>query len=94
MESDIKELLKKNLEASERTLHLVEKMHRATLWARFFSFLKWVVIVGGLAYGYMAIQPMLNQLLGISQQVGDLQKMIPSGGEGLDSLIKGFINSK
>ncbi len=92
MESDIKELLKKNLEASERTLHLVEKMHRAALWARFFSFLKWVVIIAGLAYGYMAIQPMLNQILGISQQVSGLQKMIPSGGGDLEGLIKGFMN--
>lgn len=91
MEHDIKELLKKNLEVSERTLLLVEKMHRAVLWARFFSFLKWVVIIGGLAYGYMAIQPMLNQILGISQQVGSLQKMLPAGGN-FDSLLKGFLS--
>mgnify|MGYP001584060200 FL=1 len=85
---DIKDLLRKNLEVSERTLQLVEKMHRAALWARFFTLVKWVVIIGGLVWSYLALQPYIQQLLGISQQVGDLQKSIPAGG--LDSL-KGFL---
>ncbi|MDP3800026.1 MAG: hypothetical protein Q8Q90_01225 [bacterium] len=93
MSDDIKELLKKNLEASERTLHLVEKMHRVVLWARFFSLLKWVLIISFTVWSYMAIQPYLNQFLGISQQVGDLQKMIPSGSN-LDGIIKSFLNNK
>ncbi|MFY9493079.1 MAG: hypothetical protein WAP55_01140 [Minisyncoccia bacterium] len=90
MESDIKELLRKNLEISERTLQLVQKMHRAVLWARFFTLLKWIIIVGGLAWGYLAIQPVLQKALGISQQIGDLQKSLPSGG-GLDGILKNFI---
>lgn len=86
---DLKDLLRKNLEISERILHLVEKMHRAALWARFFTLLKWVVIIGGLVWGYLAIQPYIQQFLGLSQQVGDIQKSIPSGG-GLD-ILKGFL---
>ncbi|MEK7117701.1 MAG: hypothetical protein AAB861_02905, partial [Patescibacteria group bacterium] len=85
---DLKDLLRKNLEVSERTLRLVEKMHRAALWARFFTLVKWVVIIGGLVWSYLALQPYIQQFLGISQQVGDLQKSIPTGG--LDSL-KGFL---
>ena len=88
MMDDLRELLRKNLEVSERTLQLVEKMHRAALWARFFTLVKWVVIIGGLVWSYLALQPYIQQLLGISQQVGDLQKSIPAGG--LDSL-KGFL---
>ena len=91
MESDIKELLRKNLEVSERTLQLVQKMHRASLWSRFFTLLKWIIIIGGVAWGYLAIQPVLQKALGISQQIGDLQKTIPSGG-GFDSLLKSFLN--
>lgn len=90
MESDIKELLRKNLEVSERTLQLVQKMHRAALWARFFSLLKWAVIIGAAVWSYQAIQPYLQKALGISQQIGDLQKSLPSGG-GLEGILKNFI---
>ena len=85
---DLKDLLRKNLEVSERTLQLVEKMHRAALWARFFSLVKWALIIAFTVWSYLAIQPYIQQFLGISQKVGDLQKSIPTGG--LDSL-KGFL---
>ena len=90
MESDIKELLRKNLEVSERTLQLVQKMHRAVLWGRFFTLLKWVIIIGGVAWGYLAIQPFLQQLLGLGQQVSGLQKSLPSAGN-LDGILKSFL---
>jgi hypothetical protein len=88
MSEDLKELLRKNLEISERTLQLVEKMHRAALWARFFSLVKWSIIIAATVWGYLIIQPYIQQFLGISQQVGDLQKSIPTGG--MDAL-KGFL---
>ncbi|MEK7565142.1 MAG: hypothetical protein AAB394_01495 [Patescibacteria group bacterium] len=78
MESDIKELLKKNLEVSERTLHLVEKMHRAALWARFFNLLKWALIIAFTVWSYSAVQPYLQKFLGMSQQVGGLENFIKS----------------
>ena len=90
MESDIKELLRKNLEVSERTLQLVQKMHRAVLWGRFFTFLKWVIIIGAAVWSYQTIQPYLQKALGISQQIGDLQKSLPSG-SGLDGVLKSFL---
>lgn len=89
MSEDIKELLKKNLEVSERTLQLVQKIHRAALWARFFTFLKWVVIVGGLVWSYIALQPYLEKFLGISQQIGGLQNSLPNN-FGIESLLKNF----
>jgi len=70
MSEDLKELLRKNLEISERTLQLVEKMHRAALWARFFSLVKWSIIIAATVWGYLIIQPYIQQFLGISQQVG------------------------
>jgi hypothetical protein len=85
---DLKELLRKNLEVSERTLQLVERMHRAALWGRFFTLVKWVVIIVGLVWGYLAVQPYLQQILGISQQINDLQQS--AGATWLDTL-KGFL---
>lgn len=69
MSDDIKELLRKNLEISERTLELTQKMHRAALWARFFGLLKWAIIIGATVWGYLVIQPYLNQLLGLSNSI-------------------------
>ena len=85
LDPDLNELLKKNLEVSQRTLYLVEKMHRGILWGRFFSFLKWAIIIGVSVWSYIALQPYLQKALGIGQQLGNLQKSLPAGGN-LDSL--------
>ena len=69
MDSEIKELLRKNLEISERTLQLTQKMHRGILWSRFFGFLKWAIIIGATVWGYLALQPYLNQLLGLGNSI-------------------------
>lgn len=87
---ELKDLLRKNLEVSERTLKLVERMHRAALWARFFTLVKWIIIIGGLAWGYLAVQPYLQQILGMSQQISELQQS--AGTNWMDSL-KSFLNS-
>ena len=68
MDSEIKELLRKNLEISERTLQLTQKMHRGILWGRFFGILKWAIVIGGVIWGYLALQPYLQQFLGLSNQ--------------------------
>ena len=72
MSDDIKELLRKNLEISERTLQLTQKMHRGILWSRFFGFLKWAIIIGATVWGYLALQPYLEQFLGLSSQIEGL----------------------
>lgn len=69
MSDDIKELLRKNLEVSERTLQLVQKMHRGILWGRFFGLLKWVIIISAAVWGYLALQPYLNQLMGLGNSI-------------------------
>ncbi len=89
MSDEIKELLRKNLEVSERTLQLVQKMHRATMWARFFSLLKWALIIAFTVWSYLAIQPYLQKFLGISQQIGSLQNSLPKNLD-IGSLLKNF----
>lgn len=68
-DNDLKNLLEKNLEVSKETLKLVQKMHRAAMWAKFFGLLKWAIIIGGTVWGYLVIQPYLNQLLGLSNSI-------------------------
>ncbi len=69
MEHDIKQLLEKNLEVSQESLRLMQKMHRAAMWAKFFGLLKWAIIIGGTVWGYLVIQPYLNQLLGLGNSI-------------------------
>ena len=68
-DNEIKELLQKNLEVSQETLKLIQKMHRAAMWARFFSLLKWAIIIGATVWGYLVIQPYLKQLLGLGNSI-------------------------
>lgn len=87
MSEDIKKLLEKNLEVSERTLYLVQKMHRAALWARFFGLLKWAIIIGATVWSYLALQPYLEKLFSIGRQFGGLQELL-SPGDGADDLLQ------
>ena len=79
MDHDIKELLKKNLEVSERSLDILQKMRRASLWGRFFHLLKWLIIIGATVWSYLALQPYLQKFIGLGQQFNELQNSLPQG---------------
>ena len=64
MEPDLKLLLEKNLEATRKTLELVQKMHRAILWQRVTTIIKWIAIIGITVFSYLQIQPYLGTLYG------------------------------
>lgn len=63
MDDEIKELLEKNLEATEQTLKLVKKMHRTHIRGQIFSIIKWGLIVGVTVFSFIRLQPYLNMLL-------------------------------
>lgn len=86
MDDYIKKLLEKNLEVSERSYQLLQKMHRAALWGRFFYVFKWLIIIGLTVWSYLALQPYLQKLLGMGQQLNSLQNSLPSSG--LQDLLK------
>ena len=81
MDDEIKELLAKNLEATEQTLKLVKKIHRAHLWVQFFSLIKWGIIIAVSVFGFIQLQPYLNMILQTYGTVFDtvqkIQNVIP-----------------
>lgn len=85
-DSEIKELLKRNLEISERSLDILQKMRRASLWGRFFHLLKWLIIIGATVWSYLALQPYLQKFIGLGQQFNELQNSLPGGD--LQDLLK------
>lgn len=77
-EKGIKELLQKNLENSEESLKILQKMRRAAIMGRFFLVLKWALIIGLSVGAYYYIEPYLQALMNSYNAVNDLnQSNIP-----------------
>lgn len=57
MEEEIKSLLEKNLEVSERSLQVLKKLERALRWERIFSAVKWALVIGFIIFGFIQLQP-------------------------------------
>lgn len=78
---ELKDLLQKNLEVSEKTLKILKGMRRSAKLRTVLSALKWVVIIGLTAYSFFQLQPYLNILLqtyqGILNTAGQVNKILP-----------------
>lgn len=64
-----KDLLKKNLEVSEESLKILQKMHRAQIIGRTFKILKWLVIIAITLGVYYYIEPYLKVLINNLNQI-------------------------
>ena len=104
MDEEIKNLLKKNLEASEESLKILKTIHRDVWWRRFFGFAKFAIVVALLIFSYLTLEPLLMDALNTYQKilnpagaqnvnlnVGINPDTIPSG---LKNLIDGFLNQR
>ena len=74
MDSEIKQLLEKNLEVAEESLKILKKLHRGFIWGRAFFLVKWLLILTLLWIGYVQIQPYLDTLLEVYT---NLPKVLP-----------------
>lgn len=83
-DEELKQLLQKNLEASQESLDILKKMNRARMLGNALVFLKWAIIIG-LSYGaYYFIEPYLRALTGGldsvnsgMEQVKSIQNLLP-----------------
>lgn len=81
MESELKELLKKNLEVSEEALKFLKKIHKDILWRRIFGFVKFGFVIAIFVWSYLALEPVLQDLLGTYKNLLGSQ---PGQGPGID----------
>lgn len=95
MDEELKSLLKKNIEASEESLKLLKKIHKDILWRRIFGFVKWGIIIAISIWSYLALEPVLRDLLGTYQNLLSSQpdqstdlNVIPAGAR---KLIEGIL---
>jgi len=74
---ELKSLLEKNLETSQESLKILKKINRARIVGNLFSFLKWLIIIG-VAFGvYYYLQPYINKIPGLLNQIQNIQKLMP-----------------
>lgn len=59
MDEEIKNLLEKNLEVSQKSLEILTKMRRDIMWGRALTALKWIVLVGLIIFGTVKAWPYL-----------------------------------
>jgi hypothetical protein len=77
MDADIRKLLEKNLATSQESLKILKKMHRATVVARVFKVLYWLMIMGITVGAYIYLKPYIIKLQEMIQRVSELQQNIP-----------------
>lgn len=96
MDEELKNLLKKNIEASEESLKLLKKIHSDILWRRIFSLVKWGIIIALSVWSYWALEPVLRDLLGtyknlLGSKPGqgiDLNALPPEAQKLLEGILK------
>lgn len=81
MNEEIKSLLEKNLEVSERSLQVLKKLERALRWERIFSAVKWALVIGFIIFGFIQIQPYIlywsEVFSNISENIEKLNNFFP-----------------
>lgn len=65
MDEKIKQLLEKNLEVSEKSLLILQKLHRDLIWRKVYSILKIFFVIALLVIGFLQLQPYLNSLINL-----------------------------
>ena len=84
---ELKELLKKNIEISEKSLKILQKMHRAKVIGRFFWILKWMVIIGITLGLYYYMEPYLRELMDKIDSLMHTLNSIGDTGDNIDPEI-------
>ena len=78
MDEEIKNLLERNVEISEKTLTILKKIRRETIWGRIFHVIKWIVIIAISIFVYIKIQPYLAQSIKILHDASESLKKVNS----------------
>lgn len=63
MDSEIKELLRRNIKISEENNLLLRKMHRSAVWSSFFRVIYWVIIIASGVVSYYYAQPYIDKAI-------------------------------
>ena len=79
MDEEVKNLMKKNLEANEESLKILRKIYKDIWWRRLFGFAKLAIVIGLLIFSYLQLEHLINNLLNIYQKL-----LNPTGGQNVN----------
>jgi len=85
IEPELKDLLQKNLEASQESLVILKKMRKTQVWGGVVTFIKWAVIIGVSFGAYYFIEPYLNQMLDMYSQINETVSGVQKIGDSINS---------
>ncbi len=68
-DEDLKELLKRNLEVSEKSLVILKKMRRAQQIGRALKIAYWLVIIAGVLGAYYYLKPVVGSYIDTFNQM-------------------------
>ncbi len=85
-EQDIKEILQKNLEASQESLSILKGMRRAQRWGAVAKVFKWALIIGISFGAYYYIEPYLNKMLDAYTQINATINTVQKTGSKINSV--------
>lgn len=66
---ELKILVKETLEIAKANQEALKKIHGHQVWARWFSFFKWFIIIGSTFGTLYYFQPMIDNLLGTYKEL-------------------------
>ena len=85
MDEDVKKLLLENTEIVRKTLEVAQRIEKRLFWQRVLKMARWAVIIVLVAFGVWQIQPYINPVLGLYQnlfgvlgQTQNLQQNFPA----------------
>jgi hypothetical protein len=85
MDTDIREMLKQNLELARENNRMLKKLIRKERWASLMRILYWLVILGVTLATYYYLQPYIEDAIGLYDNVGeridDLREVVPARSE-------------
>ena len=75
-DEEIKKLLKEDVEISKEALKILRGIRRANRIAAVFKFLYWLIIIAAAFGAYYYIQPYINKIPSLLNQIHNVQKIL------------------
>jgi hypothetical protein len=104
IDPELKELLQKDLDASQESLSILKKMRRAQVLSGVGTFFKWVLIIGVSFGAFYYTQPYLNKVLDMYSQLSSTVKEVQKAGAKVNGVtasstdllnkLQGLLNGK
>jgi len=82
--------LEQNLKYSKEILNSTEKVRKYLMVRQVWGFVKFVIVVGLIVFGFITVKPFINQAASTYKELLDTGASLKSGSEGLQDLVNQY----